>query len=89
MCACCVCARSTTKMTMHELLLLAAAAGVGWGGGHADETIQLGCMNLNHLSKMVEIPLDLANESAWIEVLMGQVCVLELKISVLSLLARA
>jgi hypothetical protein len=66
-------------------LLLLVWAG---GGGHADETIQLGCMNLNHLSKMVEIPLDLANESAWIEVLMGQVCVLELKISVLSLLAR-
>jgi hypothetical protein len=51
--------------------------------------MQLGCMNLNHLSKMVEIPLDLANESAWIEVLMGQVCVLGLKTSVLSLLARA
>ena len=38
--------------------------------------MQLGCMHLNNLMAMVEIPLDLDNDGVWFELLMGQGSVL-------------
>ena len=34
--------------------------------------MQLGCMHLNNLLAMSEIPLDLDNDGVWLELLMGQ-----------------
>lgn len=38
--------------------------------------MQLGCMHLNNLMAMAEIPLDLDNDGVWFELLMGQGSVL-------------
>jgi hypothetical protein len=38
----------------------------------AGESIPLGCLHINNLQAMTEIPLDATNDSLWIEVLMGK-----------------